>query len=301
MNSILIVAGPTAVGKKAFVHKLSEEIKIECIWADSRKVYKYMDIGTAKPKGDHILHHMLDLIEPSQRFSVAEFVKEARECIEKIWKKGALPVVVGGTGLYIKGLVDGIFEGVGAVPSLREKLLKEEEKQRGYLYSILCKVDEEAARRIARTDIFRIVRALEVYYTMGHPISWLQKHCTKAFECNKLMLLLKETPDTLYKKIEERTHKMIEEGLLNETLSILSAGYTKDAPGLQTIGYKEMILYIEGKCSWDEAILLIKKRTKELARKQMMWFKKDKRFHTYSPEEFKHISSLIKDFLQKNA
>jgi tRNA dimethylallyltransferase len=301
--ALIVLAGPTAVGKKECLYNLSEQLPIECVWADSRKVYKYMDIGTAKPRGKEkeiLPHHMLDIIEPSERFSAAEFAKDASSCIQKIWKRGNVPILVGGTGLYIKGVVDGLFEGVGAVQELRKKLLSEEQRKgAGYLHTLLQSVDSESAKRIASTDIFRIVRALEVYYTMGKPISWLQRHCTKApLSCKKLLLLLKEPIPLLYQRIDRRVEQMVREGLLEEVRFLLSLGYGEDAPCFKTIGYKEMLKYIKGECGLDEAISVIKKNTKTLARRQMRWFARDRRWRVFTKKEFGKILSLIKDFLK---
>ena len=271
---LLAIVGPTASGKTAFALKLAEEFRIRLISVDSRKIYKGMDIGTAKPPPEKRgLFRLVDILEPSQRFSAAEFARRAEEEVKRALEEGLTPVMVGGTVLYYKAFFEGLFEAPEPDPALRQALL-ERVKEEGSpaLWRELVRVDPEAARKIHPNDWVRITRALEVYYQTGLPISELRKRKPKR-PYEPLYVTLPVDRPSLYERINRRVDRMMEEGLLEETERLLEA-YGPSAPGLLTIGYRELALYLLGKIKkLDTAVNLIKKRTRQFARRQIYFMR----------------------------
>ncbi len=271
---IIVISGPTAAGKTDFSIKLAKEIGGEIISADSMQVYKGLDIGTDKvspEKAEGIKHYLIDIREPYEYFSVADFVKEADRAIKEIWKRGKIPIVVGGTGFYIRSLLYGLPELPGRSKEVRERLksLSTEE-----LFEMLKKVDPDYASKIGKNDRKRIIRALEVFELTGKPISSFRSVRKPRYKF--LAYFLYRDRDELYRRIENRVDSQIERGLVEEAKILLK--YGKEITAFQALGYKEMLEYIEGKKTLEEAVKLLKRRTKEFAKRQFTWFRKETDF-----------------------
>lgn len=305
MKKVIILLGPTGVGKTGASILLAKDLNTEIISADSMQIYRHMDIGTAKPTAQEmakIRHHMIDLIEPSEEFSVGRYIEMVVPIIEDLLKKGKTPLIVGGTGLYIRAMTRGLFKGPSADWSLRKRLLTIEEKERGSLYSYLRELDPEAAERVMPSDIRRIIRAIEVCLKTKRGISDLQKRFTEALPYNFILIGLKRERKELYRLIEERVDRMVSSGLIEEVKKILLTNPGKTA--LQAIGYKEIISFLKGDLTFEEAIRLIKKRTKSYAKRQFTWFRKDKDIEwidvtgLFTPQEiYEAIANSLRDLL----
>jgi tRNA dimethylallyltransferase len=277
---ILIIAGPTAVGKTDASILMAQELGAEIVSADSMQIYRSMDIGTAKPTRDQrgsIYHHMIDIVGPEQPYSVGDYLRDARASIDGIISSGGTPIVVGGTGLYIRALTRGLFHGPPADMDLRERLLlRESEAEPGTLYSDLVKVDPEAAIKIHPNDLRRTVRALEVFYLKDRKLSDFQRaHAfqdrTHAFR----MIFLVRSRSELYPRIEKRVDQMLVEGLEAEVKALMERGYGPELPSMQGLGYKHFMDFFRGKTSRDEAVALLKRDTKRFAKRQFTWFRRE--------------------------
>ncbi len=281
--SVLFIVGPTAVGKTALSVKIAEKTGAEIISADSRQIYKYLDIGTAKVE-DHlrqkIPHYLIDIRTPDQYFSAGQFADLAREIIRDIINRGKLPVVVGGSGLYIRALIDGFFSGKVRDESIR-RILDEELGAKGLeaLYQELMQVDPAYALKISPNDPHRILRALEVYRATGKPFTdWHKKKPAPAF-FRPVQFGLTMERSLLYQRINQRVDEMLKFGLIDEVQKILQMGFSKELNALNTVGYKEVIQYINQEISYSEMLELIKRHTRQFAKRQLTWFKKDKRIN----------------------
>ncbi len=269
----IIISGPTASGKTDIVVELSERLPIEVISMDSRQVYKYMDIGTAKPDPYQLTlvkHHMIDIIEPNEYFNAFLYQKEAKEIEREILERGKIPIYVGGTGLYIDALVKGFFEGVSRDENIRKELSKLNEQEPGILRKMLEEFDPQAASHIHPQDIKRTIRALEVYLKTGKRISELQKQQpTEDF----ILLVLNPKREELYERINHRAEKMIEHGLIDEVKNLVEK-YGDNLESFKTIGYREIIDYLNGVYSLETAIHLIKRNTRHYARRQIIYLRR---------------------------
>ncbi len=276
MNKIIILLGPTGVGKTEASLLLAKHLVTEIISADSMQIYKGMDIGTAKPslkQRTEIKHHMIDIVSPSESYSVGRYVKDVVPVIETLYSKGKIPLIVGGTGLYIKAMTRGIFSGPSADWQLRDDLLEMENEQKGSLYDYLKKLDPQAAQKIMPEDTKQIIRAIEVCLKTKQGISEIQKELTKPLPYEFTKIGLTRNRKELYKNIEDRVDKMIESGLVEEVKKILEMN--PDKTPMQAIGYKEIAEYLNGEIPLDEAVRLIKRNTKRYAKRQFTWFKKE--------------------------
>jgi len=278
MSKILIITGPTAIGKSAYALKKAQELNGEIISADSMQVYRHMDIGTAKPAPvelQKVPHHLIDIIEPDEPFSVADYLERFKAAKADIEKKKKLPIIVGGTGLYLNALLKGFsFPVLPAQPQLREKLRKEAEEQ-GWevLYQRLQKVDPATAARLHPNDHFRIMRALEVATASGKPLSAQQKKGEPLLGEGARLICLIADRNVVYQRINERVERMIAGGLIEEVQKLLAMGYNKNLNSLQALGYKETIEYLEGSYNKEELTEQIQKRTRNFAKRQMTWFR----------------------------
>jgi len=276
-NTVIILLGPTGVGKTDLSILLAKALDTEIISADSMQIYLHMDIGTAKPSPlelKKVKHHMVNLLSPGESFSAGLFKKMAIRIIDDLHSKNKVPVIVGGTGLYIKTLTRGLFEGPEADPLLREKLMKQERYfGRGHLYKYLKKTDPVSADKVNPNDTRRIIRALEVSLKSGKTISEFQQLSTVSQPYNFIKIGLLRERKELYARIEQRVDAMMEKGLLKETEELLKINPHRTS--LQALGYKEMQLYIKGSVSAEEAVRLLKKRTKMYAKRQFTWFRKE--------------------------
>lgn len=270
---VIVLLGPTAVGKTAASLLLARRLETEIISADSMQVYRGMDIATAKPTPQEralVRHHLIDVVEPSERFSAGQYLAEARAVIEGLHERGMVPLVVGGTGLYVAAMTRGLFEAPEADERLRARL---HALPAGELRSRLLRVDPEAAEEIESTDVRRMVRALEVYELTGEPITALRRRSTNPLPFEFIKLALTRDRQELYDMIEGRVEAMLQEGLVQEARQVLAGAPCETA--MQAIGYKEIARYLQGLCPLDEAVELLKRNTRRYAKRQMTWFRKE--------------------------
>jgi len=279
-RKVLVLVGPTASGKSRLSIPLASRLNGEIISADSRQIYRHMDIGTAKPSpGERgkIRHYFVDELDPAEHFDAGEFGRRGRGTIDEVFRKGKLPIVVGGSGLYIRALVDGFFEGPSADSGVRTELFERaREDGNESLLRELERVDPEAARGMLPTNIRRIVRALEVYTLTGAPMTSLQKSNVPA-NFVPTIFGLRWKRDLLYRRINERVDKMLADGFLEEVRRLQQLGYSPDLNALQTVGYKEAFEHLGGRISEDVMIELMKRNSRRYAKRQMTWFRGDER------------------------
>lgn len=277
MNKVIILLGPTCVGKTAVSILLAKALNTEIIVADSMQIYKYMNIGTAKPTPAQlreVRHHLIDILSPTESFSAGLFRDMATKVINTLHQNGRIPLVVGGTGLYIRTLTRGFSPAPPADWQLRERLLEEEKLfGRGHLHERLKGIDPESAKKINPADLRRIVRAIEVSIKEKRAISEIQRLYTVPQAYEFLKIGLSRDRGELYRLIEQRVDSMMVKGLLRETEGLLKMNPHKTA--MQSLGYKEMSLYLNGSLTLEEAIRLLKRRTKRYAKRQFTWFKKE--------------------------
>lgn len=273
---VLVIVGPTAVGKTAWAIRLGQQFGGEAVSADSRQIYRYMNIGTAKPTPEEqaaLPHHLIDVVDPDEELTLAHYQDLASAAIEQIWARGKLPILVGGTGLYIRALTEGWT--VPEVPpdlALRERLQREaEEFGAEALHATLAQVDSTAAQRIDARNVRRVIRALEVYYKTGAPISSLQAKESPGYNLLKIGLTMPR--EVLYARIDARIDHMIAIGLEEEVRALVARGYRYDLPSMSGLGYQQIGQYLRGEVSRDEAIALIKRHTRRFVRQQYNWFR----------------------------
>lgn len=285
MEEVIVIVGPTCSGKTKLSLLLSERLNAEIISADSRQVFKLLSVGTAKPSADQLektKHHFISELNPDAVFNASMFAEKAELIIKILHSHKKIPVVVGGSGLYIKALIDGISESANTDNELREELLELRQKYgNDYLYNELEKIDKVSSEKMLPQNWKRVMRALEVFRLTGKPI-W-QHHISQSHfaSFNFRQIGLMWDRKILYKNIETRVDSMLKEGVVDEVSSILKLGYAKDSNSLNTVGYKEIIQYLDGEISIDRAIELIKRNTRRYAKRQMTWFNADKRIKWY--------------------
>jgi len=276
---IVVVAGPTASGKTDVAVTIAEAIGGEVVNADSMQVYRRMDIGTAKPSRRErakVAHHMLDVVDPDQEFNAADYRRMAVPVIENIARRGFTPLVVGGTGLYIKALTEGIFDCPPSDPGLRAELnARYEELGPEAFHSLLKEHDPETARRVHPNDKVRVTRAFEIIHLTGQPPSHLAE--THRFEDRRfqaLYLCLDVDRSELYRRIDLRSLRMLELGLVEETSSLLADGFSPELKAMKSLGYRHMVDYLKGILTLDEALKTLQRDTRRYAKRQMTWFRK---------------------------
>lgn len=277
---LVVIVGPTAVGKSEFALSLAQEVNGEIVSADSMQVYRFMDIGTAKPTVDErkiVIHHLIDVVYPDERFSVADYQRMSTRVIAGIHGRKRIPLLTGGTGLYVNSVTKGyVFPRVRYDPVLRSELQNRAKQDGGrILHDRLKSVDPVAAKRIHPNDVRRIVRALEVFELTGRRLSELEG----AGKVNYALIMVGLTAprEELYPKINGRVDRMIDRGLLDEVRFLLDEGYDESVPAMQGLGYKEMVQVVRGRCSLVEATRLFKRNTRHLAKRQWTWFTRDER------------------------
>ncbi len=277
-GKLIVIQGPTACGKSALAEELVGEFNGEIISADSRQVYRYLDIGTAKP-GKEILeridYHLIDIVNPDEEYNAGLFARDAREIINDIEKRGRTPFIVGGTGFYIKALL----QGLAPIPkiSFNAKKRVEEFIQNSTIeavYEHLRKIDETAAARIKKNDLHRQQRALEVYESTGKPLSWFWEQHQGIIQYSSFNILLTDEREKLYERINSRIDKMLEKGLVNEIRELLAKGYQEDDPGMISVGYREFYPWLNGEISYQEAVDLAKQHSRNYAKRQITWYRR---------------------------
>jgi len=281
---VVILLGPTGVGKSKLAIELAQEFGGEIISADSMQVYRYMDIGTAKPtleEQKRIPHHLIDLVNPDQPFQAALYRTLGRKTIDQLDQEGKFIWVVGGTGLYIKTLSQGLFASPQIDPGVRERLKHEAQEKRGdVLYQRLKRVDPKTASKLHPRDLFRTIRALEVFDSTGIPISFYrEQHRFGERPYLTLRIGLEMNRVALYHRIDQRVDQMTEKGLLQEVKGLIEMGYSAELKPMQSLGYKQMVQFLTKKIGWAEAVKEMKSDTRHYAKRQLTWFKADTAVH----------------------
>lgn len=300
---LLILTGPTAVGKTKLSIALAKAVNGEIISADSMQVYKHMDIGSAKIKRSEmegVPHHLIDVLEPSDEFNVVTFQKLCKEAIADIRKRGHIPILTGGTGFYIQAVLYDIDftenDGDTAYREYLEALAKE--KGAEYLHDMLKQVDPVSAEAIHQNNIKRVIRALEFFeQTKGCISEHNEKERQKISPYNFCYFVLNDDRDKLYERIDERVDVMLAEGLEAEVKKLSGMGCTRELVSMQGLGYKEMLAYLEGEITLEEAVYLIKRDTRHFAKRQITWFKREKEVIWVNKPDFQYDEKAVLDFM----
>lgn len=323
---LIFVAGPTAIGKTELALMLAEEFGCEIIGVDSMQIYRYMDIGTAKPSVEErgrVPHHLIDYVMPDEEFSASRFTEDCQKAIRQIRSNGHLPLLVGGTGLYFNTLENGIFSMPAIDPAIRQGLHAElSSRGRDLLFQELKGCDPASADRIHPNDTYRLLRALEIVRATGKTwsayIAEHQRCCCSAPlkggsnnipagagkrqrsenpKTNILKIGLARDREELYRRIQYRVQNMVQAGLLSEVENLLKMGYTKDLQPMQSLGYRHMLSYMDGQWSWERAVELLARDTRHYAKRQLTWFKADPEINWFHPTQAAEICSSIEAFL----
>ncbi len=301
---LLAIVGPTAVGKTAVSVEVAQRLGGEIVSADSMLVYRYMDIGTAKPTMEErrgIPHYMIDIIDPDEQYSVALYQTQARRHISEIWQRGKLPLLVGGTGLYVRAVIEPYhFTGAGVDEDFRRQMLREAaEKGALAVYQRLVQVDPETAACVHPNNLKRVIRALEVYHLTGRPMSWALREEGKRPPYRLLVCGLTMDRQKLYERIEARVDKMMEMGLVGEVQGLLDRGYSPRLISMQGLGYKEIAAYLRGLSTLDEAIYLLKRNTRRFAKRQFTWFKRDPRINWINVGQYTTLMEVAREIARR--
>ncbi|MGA9348216.1 MAG: tRNA (adenosine(37)-N6)-dimethylallyltransferase MiaA [Anaerolineae bacterium] len=301
---LVVIVGPTAVGKTRLALRLAQEFDGEIVSADSRQVYRGMDIGTAKPTLEErrrVPHHLIDVIAPDEAFTLAQYQELAYRTIDDVLARSKVPFLVGGTGQYVRAVVEGW--GIPRVPpneELRAEFYRQAEIEgEEVLHARLREVDPVAAQRIDPCNVRRVVRALEVYLETGQPISELQRKKPPPFRILQIGLTIER--QELYRRIDERVDRMIEGGLVEEVRGLVERGYSYELPSMSGLGYQQMGLYLRGQVSLEEAVQLIKHHTRRFVRHQYNWFRLDDkaiRWFDVLGNPYGEIRELVASFLE---
>jgi tRNA dimethylallyltransferase len=308
MRPLIVVVGPTAIGKSRVAVRLAQALGTEVLTADSRQVYRGMDIGTDKPTPEErqgVPHGLIDLVEPDRAFNVGEYRRLALSEIDRLSGDGRIPLVVGGTGLYVRALVRGLWEGPAADWSLRERLMQEAGREGGaeHLHRELARVDPDSAGRLHPHDQVKIIRALEVHHLSGRPLS--EAHRTHAFTdatFAPLLVGLTQERDALYRRIEERVDSQLAKGLVQETQRLLACGYGRHLGSMKGLGYRQIAGYLAGEYAYEEAVRRLKRDTRHFAKRQMTWFRKEPDITWLSIDEsepIERVSVRILELIQR--
>jgi tRNA dimethylallyltransferase len=300
---VIVICGPTGIGKTTVGIRLADKLGGEIISADSMQIYRHMDIGTAKPTAveqNRVLHHLIDIVDPDEDFDAVRFAQMARDKVMQLHQKDVLPVVVGGTGLYIKALLQGLFQSHPVDPQIRERLTQEAaENGSSRLHDRLKEVDPDTAERLHPNDAYRIVRALETIESTGRSISeHHQDHGFADEPFHALKIGLQIDRQKLYDRIDQRVDLMIDAGLLDEVKKLLGMGYTADLKSMQSIGYRHMAAFIEGQLPWDECVRTLKRDTRRFAKRQFTWFGADPQIQWYEPDQLNGMIRVVEGFLK---
>ena len=300
---IIIICGATGIGKTAVGIELAQKVGGEIISADSMQIYRYMDIGTAKPTPAELAqvpHHMIDIVNPDEEYDAVRFSKQARDRIAEIVSRGRIPFIVGGTGLYIKSLLHGLFHSGPVDPEIRKRLNREAgEKGSRYLFERLQKMDPDTAGRLHPNDTYRILRALETIESSGTSIS--DHHQAHRFEDDPYRALkigLQMDRPQLYARIDKRVQLMIEAGLVEEVKALLKMGYPASLKSMQSIGYRHVVDFLEERLPWGECVRTLQRDTRRFAKRQFTWFGADKQIHWFRPDQLYEMFGAVAVFLK---
>ncbi len=299
---IVVICGPTGVGKTGFAVELARRFGAEIVGADSMQIYRRMDIGTAKPTAEEqaaVRHHLVDILEPDQPFDAAAYARAADTLLAELAARGVPPFVVGGTGLYIRALLFGLYGNQPADPALRRRLGQlAEQKGPEYLHRQLAEKDSLAAARIHPNDLYRITRALEIIAHTGKPLSDLQTD--QGFthpRYHALQIGLTLPRRQLYQRIDQRVDLMLDQGLEEEVRNLLDQGFGPDLKSMQSLGYRHFVAYFQAQTDREETIRLLKRDHRRYAKRQLTWFRADPGVHWLSPEDLSRAEAMIRAFL----
>ncbi len=301
---LIIITGPTAVGKTDLSLELAKAVGGEIISADSMQVYRHMDIGSAKIMPEEmqgIPHHLIDVIEPEEEFHVVRFQEMAKDAMEGIYARGHIPVVTGGTGFYIQALVRDIdFTETGSDEAYRQELeALAREQGAEVLHEMLAKADPVSAEEIHANNVKRVIRALEYYHFTGEPISAhnaAQRQKASPYTC--VCFVLNRDRGELYRRIDRRVDQMLEQGLLEEVKKLADMGYTKDMVSMQGLGYKELLACLDGELSYEEAVYILKRDTRHFAKRQLTWFKREADVNWVNVDDGRTRAQILADMLE---
>ena len=305
MKDLFILAGPTAVGKTEISIKLAQRLNGEIISADSMQIYKYMDVGSAKISKEEMMgvpHHLVDVIEPSEEFSVAEFKERAERAIEEITYKNKLPMIVGGTGFYINSLIYNYsFADTNKDEEYREYLTKLAEVEgKEYVHGLLKDIDEESYNKLYPNDLKRVIRALEVYKVSGKPMSeFAAEQNILDIPYNVYYFVLNMDRKKLYSRINLRVDIMMKNNLIDEVIKLKEMGYNADMQSMKGIGYKEVLYYLNGEISLNEAVEMIKQGSRNYAKRQLTWFRKDPRVNWINKDDFNSENEIVEHIVSQ--
>jgi len=303
MKKIVTICGPTGIGKTNFAIAIAQNFNGEIIGADSMQIYKYMDIGTAKPDENErtmAVHHLVDFLDPKEEFDAGQYATRADGIIASLYNRGKLPIIAGGTGLYMRALLHGLFRAQPVCEKTLADLTRlHQEKGNLYLHAQLNLCDPIAAQKIHPNDSFRVIRALEVFQTTGNPISQSQKaHDFKKDKYQSLTIGLTMDRKRLYERINQRVDIMISQGLLDEVKSLIERGYSLDLKSMQSIGYRHMGMFLKKEVDFYEAVRLLKRDTRRYAKRQFTWFNSEKDLIWLEPSQTDKAFELVKNFLK---
>lgn len=301
---LIVLAGPTAVGKTSLSIRLAKEVGGEIVSADSMQVYRGMDIGSAKitqEEMEGVPHHLIDVLEPTEEFNVVLFQKLAKEALQGIYRRGKIPILTGGTGFYIQALLYDIdFTETGGDAAYRKQLediafLEGAAK----LHEMLCAVDEASAREIHPNNVKRVIRALEYFHETGEPISaHNERERGKESAYLSALFVLNLPRPLLYERIEKRVDAMLSDGLVDEVRALKEKGMNRHMVSMQGLGYKEILSYLDGECSLEEAVYILKRDTRHFAKRQLTWFKREREVIWVNKEQFDYEEDRILEYLK---
>lgn len=303
---LIILTGPTAAGKTKLSIALAKAVNGEIISADSMQVYQYMDIGSAKIKKEEmqgVPHYLIDVLKPEEEFHVVRFQEMAKQAMEEIYAKGKIPILTGGTGFYIQAVVKDIDFSENTekseVRSRLEQLAKD--KGREYLHQKLLEVDPDSAQKIHANNVKRVIRALEYYELTGEKISLHnEREAVKESPYCYAYFVLNDLREKLYQRIDARVDEMLKEGLVQEVEKLSRMGYTRNMVSMQGLGYKEILAYLEGECSLEEAVYILKRDTRHFAKRQITWFKREPDVIWVNKPEFGYEDEKILNYMLEN-
>lgn len=303
---LVVIAGPTATGKTALALDLASRYDAEIISADSRQVYRYLDIGTAKPTPTQQAaapHHLLDVVNPDEQFDSARFRALALDAIREVTQRGKRVLVVGGTGLYLRALTRGLFAGPPADLELRTRLREQvHEEGTGFLHNWLASVDPQAANRLHPNDTVRLIRALEVFLLTGTPISqWQREHAFRERPFSTLTISLVMDREALARRIDQRCRQMIQDGLAEEVRRVWEMGYGPELASLRTIGYAQIGQMLQGHCGLADAIEKMAQETRRLAKRQLTWLRAEPDVRWFAPTQTREIIASVETFFEHSA
>ena len=298
LEKIIAVVGPTASGKTALAIEIAKEFNGEVVSCDSMQIYKHMDIGTAKPtieEQQQVKHHMIDIVEPYENYSVAEFTKRARECIDDVVARGKVPIVAGGTGLYFDSIVENIvFPDIPNDPKVREEMIEMADLcGNQVVHDLLAQKDPQAAAKIHPNNLRRVIRALEICHVTGRTFTAVNADSKREPIYDTLIFGLDIDREFLYDRINNRVDQMLAEGLLEEVQGLRDMGIDRDTTAMQAIGYKEFLEFLDGRATYYEAVDKIKMESRRYAKRQLTWFRRNSGINWVEPKDREELGKIF--------